>query len=242
MANCKNLIKPKQINKVLACPVCITGFTSTISTTDIVTIPLGTALSTAGVGSASVPLVVSANDTTPGIITTGINNRVELWDDTTKEKLQDGSANEVYGRLTEAAGVYTLSYYSLVSGSETPFTMDARDLEFCFNYRFEFKDLSGDCLLSSSSRNVNDDPRVSKQGTCFCEELTVTGLNTISNITYTPSSFPCYDLKVNGVVIAVGGSGPVAISGKVVTWDNTNFYDVEVDDCVTICYNTLDLS
>lgn len=241
MANCKNLIKPKQIDLVITCPVCITGFTSSVATSDVVTTPLGTVLTTAGKGGGSVPLVVSASENVEGVITTGANNRVEIWDDVTKEKLQDGNANEVYGRLTEAAGVYTLSYYSLVAGTETAFTMDGRDLEWCFNYRYELKDLPPDCLVYSSSRNVNDDPRVSKQGTCYCEELTVTALNTLSNLTYLPSAFPCFDMTVNGVDVAVGGSGGASITGKAITWDETGYYDLEVTDCVKICYNTLEL-
>lgn len=241
MAACKELVQPKQIDKVLACPVCLTGFTTTVATSDTVTTVLGTALSSAAVGGGSVPLVVSPNDTTPGVITTAPNNRVEIWDDTTKLKIEDGAGNEVYGRITEAAGVYTLSYYSLVAGAETAFTFDGRDIEFCFNYRFTFKDISGDCILYSPSRNVNDDPTVNKQGICYGECLTVTALNTLSDLTYNPSAFPCFHLTVNGVAYCVGAGGPASITGKVVTWNPTDLFDLEVGDCVCIKYHTLEL-
>lgn len=240
MANCENLIKSKQINKIIGCLVRVNAFTTGISTSDTVTTVLGTSLATAGVGGSSVPLQVSASDTAEGVITTGPNNRVEIWDTLTKLKIQDGNGNEVYGRLTESGGVYTLSYYSIVSGTETAFTFDGRDIDFSYAYRFKFGKLSGDCLLQIGAVNVNDDPTVSKQGVEFCEELSVTALNTLSQLTYTPSAFPAYTFKVNGIAYCVGGSGPVSVSGTTVTWNPANIYDIETDDCICICYHTLE--
>lgn len=241
MANCTGLIKPKQIFKIIGCHVRVNGFTTSVDTSDTVTTVLGTALATAGVSGTSVPLVVSPNDTTPGVITTGVNNRVEIWDATTKVKLIDGGGNEVYGRLTESGGTYTLSYYSIVAGTETAFTMDGRDIDFSFSYRFTFDKLSGDCLLQTASTNVNDDPSVSKQGVEVCEELTVTALNTMATLTYTPSAYPAFTFKVNGIAYCVGGSGPVTVVGTTVTWNPAGIYDLETDDCVCICYHTLEL-
>lgn len=241
MSNCGNLVQPKQIFKIIACEVRANAFTTTVSTTDIVTTEITTVLGSAGQGGSSVPVQVSPNDNSQGIITTGVNNRVEIWDNTTCLKLQDGDGNEVYGRITEAAGVYTLSYYSKVSGVETAFQMDGRDIDFTINYRFTFEKFPGDCNLSISSRNVNDDPLGGLNGRCVCEEIAVTAQNDLDDLTYTPSDAGCVKWSVNHLSYCNGGSGPFSTVGKVASWNPaTGQYNLETTDCVCVCYFTHD--
>lgn len=58
-----------------------------------------------------------------GVVTDPPDNRVILRDDNFDDFL-DGSGNKVYGRLTEAAGTWTLSFYSYPAGGpETAFDM-----------------------------------------------------------------------------------------------------------------------
>lgn len=239
MANCGNLVQAKQIFKILACPVRIDGFTTTVSTSDIITTDLTTILTTAGSGGAAVPLVVSPDDQTLGVITTGVSNRIEIWDNTSRLKIQDGDGNEVYGRITEAAGVYTISYYSIVAGTETAFSFDGRDIDFSVNYRFDFNRFPGDCATSITSRNVNDDPETGVNGRHVCEELPVTALNTITSLTFLPATGPGVTFHVNHIGYGAGGSSPFTLTGKVVTWDDVaGQYDIETTDCVEVCYFT----
>ena len=49
----------------------------------------------------------------------------------------DGSGNVVYGRLTEASGVWTLSYYVLISGTETAYSFgSASDVRYYYQQLF----------------------------------------------------------------------------------------------------------
>lgn len=53
------------------------------------------------------------------------------------DRVEDGSGNEVYGRLTYSSPTWTLSFYSMVSGVETAFSFSvASDLSYWFQQLF----------------------------------------------------------------------------------------------------------
>ncbi len=65
------------------------------------------------------------SDTVLGVVTTAPYNKVILRQGTganTDDAYLDTLGNVVYGRLTEAAGVWTLTYYSLVAAVETAYS------------------------------------------------------------------------------------------------------------------------
>jgi hypothetical protein len=69
--------------------------------------------------------VASAGSTIPGVVVNAPYNKIILRQATgpnEDDQFVDGSGNVVYGRLTEAAGVWTLSFYSLVVGTETSYS------------------------------------------------------------------------------------------------------------------------
>ena len=234
-----NLIQAKQINKILSTGVKVNTFTSTASNvSDIVTAAVTSVLSSAGAGGTSVPLQVSSNDTQVGVITTGVCNRVEIWDSTTLLKLSSNQGNEVYGRITEAAGVYTLSYYTLVGGVQTPFTIDGRDIDFTVNYRFDFRRFPADCAISMTSREVNDDPGLGANGRWETQVLTVTALNTVSSLAYTAGDPTKVVFDVNGqTFLSNNASTPFSVSGTAVTYSSGPF-NLETTDLVTVRYFT----
>jgi len=59
------------------------------------------------------------NATTPGVITSAPANKVSIIETATGTEIEDGTGKRVYGRLTEAAGVWTLNYYVNNAGTET---------------------------------------------------------------------------------------------------------------------------
>jgi hypothetical protein len=71
----------------------------------------------------------SSGSTVKGFVTTGSENYCHIRDNasgaTNGRAIYDSLGNMVYGRLTKAGAVWTLSYYSLVSGVETAYTMPA---------------------------------------------------------------------------------------------------------------------
>ena len=237
------LFSPKQIKKTLAALIRISAFSAS-GTSTVVTTPLTSALATAGDGSVSVPLQVSASNGL-GVATTGTSNRIEIYDATSKQKIAS-AGNEVYGRLTEATGIYTLSYYTLpLSGVETAYTFAASTpIDFEFVYRFDFSRFPVDGIVGITTRNVSQDAAGAGGGlvqTVFSEQLTVTAINTTSNLTKNPVNATTLWLEVNGQVIDSfgGGSAQFTVATKIVTWSAVNAgFPLETTDRVIARYAT----
>lgn len=64
-----------------------------------------------------------------GVITSAPYNKVELREATTDTYIEDAGGQRVYGRITEAAGVWTLSYYTNEAGVETAHTLSSQDIK-----------------------------------------------------------------------------------------------------------------
>lgn len=218
-------IPAKQIEKILAAFVRVSAFTAN-GTSDTVTTPITSALSTAGNGGASVPLQVSSGVTVVGVVTASGKNLVALYDATTKLKLTDGSDNEVYARLTESGGAYTLTYYSLVAGTETSYSFASdTSIDFEFIYRFDFDRLPSDAIATTQQRNVSDDPASGGASTAqMIEVIACTSTNTLDDLSETPTATTSVILYVNGVAINAfgGGSAAFSISGVAITWSASN--------------------
>lgn len=63
----------------------------------------------------------SAGITSEGVVVTAPYNKVVLKN-SAGDSFEDGSGNTVYARLTEAAGVWTLTFYVDISGTETAYS------------------------------------------------------------------------------------------------------------------------
>lgn len=236
-----SLIKRKQIDAIFSAPIRINNFTGSTGS-NTVTTQITSVLNTAGRGSVSVPLQVSSGEEVVGVITTGANNRVEIWANATKDKIKDSSGEEVYGRLTESGGVYTLTYYSLntTTGAETAYTLSSTAIDFEFNYRYDFNRLPADFATALTSRNVQQDP-ASSGATLFAELLTITALNTINDLTKTPSSTTSIEFIVNGLSEDTFANSGFSVTGKAITVNATNLrYNVETTDRIVARYLTLE--
>jgi hypothetical protein len=227
-------LQSKQVFKLVSGWIRVSGFTAS-GTSGVVTTVVTNALSTAGEGGVSVPLQ-DASASQVGVLVSG-NNRVEIYDATTKLKIKDLDGNEVYGRLTSSSNVYTLTYYVLVNGVETSYSFTSTSIDFEFIYRFDFERVPPDFAVTISTRNVAQDPSGSG-GTVKRESLAVTGTNTINSLTKTP---------LNGVTLLVNGQGessagspaPFTVSGKAITWSASNAgYSLATTDKVVAVYET----
>ncbi len=231
-----------QIKRLFDSYLRIDNFSAT-GLNDVVTTPITTLLGSAGDLGVTVPLQVSTYNSgtqTEGLITTGTGNKVEIYDSTTKQKLDDNQGNEVYGRLTESGGVYTLTYYSLISGVETAFDIGTTTIDFEFLYRFEFHNLPVNFAVAIQSRNIDDDGG-NNNGRLVVERVTVTSTNTLANLTYTPDVPSNVQLSVNGKLEdTLSGSG-LSISGKTFTWTaGTVGYNCLTSFRVVAQYTTLE--
>jgi hypothetical protein len=230
-------IQAKQVARLLYAAVNITGFAFPAAASVTVTTALTTALSTAGDGGVSVPVQV-ASAVQQGAVTAATDNVVDIWVSATKMPLADAAGNEVYGRLTEAAGVYTLALFSLVAGVETSVTPAAQNIDFQFSYNFDFDKLPITALVSASTKHVGDDPAGS--GTKLrAQTLTPTGLNTFPalGVAYNSgASGGIFELRVNGQDL-VPADG-FAVAGTTVTWTAaTTGFDVTTTDKVYALYS-----
>jgi len=227
-------IKSKQIEKLVSSWIRVSGFTAS-GTSGVVTTVITTALSTAGDGGVSVPLQ-DASLTQVGVVVSG-NNRVEIYDSTTKQKIKDTNGNEVYGRITSASNVYTLTYYVLVNGTETSYSFESTSIDFEFVYRFDFERLPQDFAVAVSTRNVAQDP-TNARGVPIIESITVTGTNTINNLTKRPLYGVA--LIINQTYVSSAESPAFfTVSGKAITWSASNAgYSLATTDKVVAVYES----
>ncbi len=239
-----NRIQRKQFDWINGVPVEIVGFASTASDSAVVTTAISTALSTAGRLGGAVPTQITSDTETQGIVTTGATARSEIKLTATGKKIDgDGQGNEVYGRLTEAAGVYTLSYfYNDATGTEQTYTFGtSENINFTICYRYRSDDIPVDALYSILSRDIQQDPGSGAGITPVDEVVTITATNTFAALSQTPNPLTAFKLKVNGVVFDSLTGSPVSVTGTAITWTPAAFgaqdaYNVETTDRATAHY------
>jgi len=239
-------VQPKQIAKNLSSWVRVSNFSVSGDDADVTT-PVTTALSTAGEGGVSVPLQPLGGSNLIGVHeTTGQLNRCNVYDHDTLMPIADVEGNEVYGRMTEAGGVYTLSFYVLDGGTETVYSFaSANDIDFEFAYRFDFARLPANALIAINGRNVGDDPAATG-GTQFQESITITSNGqTAFTLSKSPTASFVVTVYLNGVAYQpVGGAPPISVGGagnKTVTWSNANAgFATETTDTFIASYPTFE--
>lgn len=235
-----SILKRKQVDAVFGAYLRATNFTAS-GLDDTVTAAITSVLGVAGRNGASVPLAVSTSEDTPGVLTVGLN-RVEIYDAATDLKIADTTGNEVYGRITQAGGIYTLAYYTLINGVETAYNgFVAKVIDFEFIYRYAFSDIPAEAFVGILSRNINEDPTGSGAKT-FTELRSPTAANTVPNLTNTPNQNYNILAIINGQTISTQDSPtPFSVSAsKVVAWNASSAgYSLATTDNVVFRYTTL---
>ena len=135
----------KQIDNNKIAPMVVTNFTAS-GTSDDVTSVLVTA-------AAVDDVTVTPSDGTEsslGFIVTSSDNLVKLVDTTNKNLVADENLDEVFGRLTESSGVYTLSYFSNESGIENAISL-SENIDFFPNFNYALEDYPFDANLRLGS-------------------------------------------------------------------------------------------
>lgn len=166
------------------------------TTTDVTT-TIVAALWTLGRTGAWVQNIVSAGMYKEGVMVKA-NDDYEIAVVTNVGKNAIGAdGEEVYARLAEAAGAYTLEYYTLDdAGVEAPYTFAAAEaIDFCFGYRFKFEDMPDN--VQTFGLSLNDDP--AGAAPIQRDVLTVSAINTLSALTKTPLDLTNVIVYVNGV-------------------------------------------
>lgn len=84
--------------------------------------------------------VAGGGDAAEGVPTTDPNNIVALYSKDTGEEIEDAGGQRVYGRITEAAGVWTLTYYTNEAGVETAHSLSSQNIRIVFREVFNSAD------------------------------------------------------------------------------------------------------
>lgn len=239
--------KRKQLDGNLSARYGVLGYTFPASPTAAnVTTVINSTLSTAGEldgAAVALNLVPSSGVDVAGVVVTAPKNYVQVRNNTTKGPLDDGAGNEVYGRVTEASSVYTLSLYTLIAGVETAYApVSPTAIDFFFPYRIPFNRLPTDILIESNAQFVKDDPSQSfSSQVTVTENLTIAVTNTVPNLTFTPDDPTNVQLIVNKIVEDSfgGGAASFSISGVIITWSAANAgYPLVPGDRVRARYTT----
>jgi hypothetical protein len=237
------LIKEKQIDMIRSAYVGITGVAFPAAASIDITTPLSTVLATASDAGTPVPMQVSPDRFTQGLVVAEPKNYVQVIDSLTKKPLGDplNEDNEVYGRITEAVGVYTISLYTLIAGVETIYTPAAAvTVDVYPLYRFTADNYPTDAIASIPTTMLFNDPtRVITKQQNFTELLTVIALNTLSDLTQLPDVPANIILEINGQAVdSFGGIvAPFAVTVQTIVWSPANAgFNIEAGDRVVALY------
>ncbi len=74
---------------------------------------------------------------TEGVITSNPDNRVEIVGKDDYREIEDTSGRRVYGRLTEAAATWTLTYYVNIAGTETAHSLSSQNIRYLYREVFD---------------------------------------------------------------------------------------------------------
>ncbi len=72
-----------------------------------------------------------------GVLTDISHNRVDLIDPSTRTYFEDAQGQKVYGRITYAASVWTVSFYTNEAGVETAYSFSSSDVDILFREVFK---------------------------------------------------------------------------------------------------------
>lgn len=237
-----NRVQAKQIEKALTGVVGVGNLNIPNLNIMDVTPSIVSVLATAGEHKGlptSVPVTTATASNVVGIWITAPWNKVEIYDSLTLQKIDDDAGNEVYGRITEpSVGQYDLSFFSLMAGVEVAYTMN-QNVDFEFAYNFDFRTFPSYAVAGLKTKRVYDDIN-NGMGRKVIELIPVTALNTLGNLTFTPTAVVTI-LNVNGVEEFEEGVGVGSFSraGLALTWDSLMAgYDLETDDTVWAKYYT----
>jgi len=228
-------VQAKQISKVLAGWVALTNQTVSNANSLAITSALTTALATAGNNSTSVPLNANGSYNTEGVIV-GSSAIVPIYSYPAGQAIEQGGF-EIYGVLTYSSSVYTVSfYYNNATGTQTAATLN-QAINLLVPYAYTFNDFPFSAILAAT----NADPGgMGGAGTALYVDtgISVTGTNTISNLTKLPANGSNVILFVNGQALASGVG--FTVSGQAVTLSSTNIsnngYSITTTDNIFAVY------
>ena len=187
--------------------------------------------------------VSSGSDSQIGVYTQSPQNKIYLRDKLTGKAIVDGSTenNQVYARLTELGGVWTLSFYSAPAGAETAFSFaDHADVGKEFDYRWcETIQLANamPTAVVDVGESIDEILATSPAAHNHIQESLVVAANgqTVFTLSQTPKDPLDVVLSVNGLRYNNGAGKDFTVTGTAVTWADPSF-TLETTDRVVVDY------
>ncbi len=180
-------VQKKQINNNKIGQMFVSGFVAA-GESDIAT----SVLVTAAINDKVTVIPSTGTENSLGFLVTNPLNKVKIVNNTTKSLIGDINSNEVFSRLTEAAGVYTLSYFSIQNGTETSVTLN-QTIIFFPEYNYEFKDFPFDSPLRLLDNIINV-VAVAPSASIITDDITINQIEDIKEI----------DLSLKNITITLG--------------------------------------
>lgn len=182
--------------------------------------------------------VSGGSDTTTGVIASPPHNKVFLRVAGTGQPIKDAENGvSVFARLTETSGAWTLSFFTLVNGTETAFDTTGHEGEM-INFRYcevvqyaNFKPTSivyaGEGIDEYDASSVSAHQHIQENLTVSANEQTVFTLSR------TPKDDNDVSLIINGISYINGTD--FTVSSTTLTWVSTDF-SLETTDKLTADY------
>jgi hypothetical protein len=149
----------------------------------------------------------STADTVKGVVVVGANQCIlrDNFSATQGDQLRDGSGDLIYGRITYAATVWTLSFYKNVAGVETAHSFSAQDIGWYYQELFSptvdapiYSELAS--VPSDNATQDVVDATASQRGLVSTGTQSFGGVKTFADTTQSTT-------KDNGAVVLEGGLG-----------------------------------
>lgn len=211
-------IQRDQVQSFDAGYINVLGYTTSAGTTNIINSTLSTAAQGAGYGGENLQHKLGSQNSHSESCG-WLETKVPVYDTVTKTAFTDGNGNEVYATLTKPAVDYILSFFSLVDGTETAFSIEAgKVVDLQIAYMFDSHNKPNDLHIRQSAVVIGSDP--SNNTKLYHENLTITALNTLSNLTYFPVSGTDVEIVIDGGAHVSTINGTISVSGKAITYNN----------------------
>jgi hypothetical protein len=191
--------------------------------------------------------VSGGSNSVVGVFTTNPNNKIFLRESATGKALASGigaTAKSVFGRLTESAGTWTLSFFTLVAGVETaydfaagydsgahPLAGDNFDFRWCESV--QIADSAPTAIVYAGEGIDEFDPSSPTNHNHIQETVAVTSNGqTGFALSQTPKDVADVIMTVNGVRYEYGSGKDYTIAGSTVTWLDVDFTLQTTDEVI----------
>jgi hypothetical protein len=206
----------------------VSGLVASVTPDPVVAgVTVGQLLVTAigGIPALSKVTAVTTNSITFDTVSTSVvvGGALSTKTSPSETKLISLLGSEVYGRLTESAGAYTVKLYSVEAGIETAYTPTSPvTVDLTVPYVYSFENLPYDALVGGTAKFISQD--VAGGARYVTEVLSVTGVNVLAARSQPIKAGTVAELYINGQIIDSLGGGTAAftMTGTTTTWSSIN--------------------